>query len=110
MDTEDLETMPPPGTHVDVQDGRNLARKTAVVLPVREEEARDSSPDVEGRQDFWSIMCDSKNRNHDATRTTLYLIVRTSSARWRDRATSHASSSRRLRWSGLYVRCAQSPR
>ena len=45
--------------------GQAIREKTSEV----EEEVRDSSPDLEVRQDVWSIMGDCIYRNHVAART-----------------------------------------
>ena len=72
--------------YIHTQDGRNLARKTAVIYRCvqsgrrphagfsansSEEKriARDPNPDVQARQDFRSIMRNYTNRSHVAPRT-----------------------------------------
>ena len=73
-----------------MQDGRNLARMTAIIFRciqsgggLRREsqqrssedkdEARYPNPDVEARQDFWSFIGDYIYRNHVAPRRKLYV-------------------------------------
>ena len=74
---------------IPMQDGRNKGGQpssTAVYKAVRrpqtrlsthifrrKTEVRDPSPDVEVRQDFWSIMRDYIFRNHVAPRTKFYV-------------------------------------
>ena len=55
---------PPSCTKRVATPGKNLKEK-----PSEEGEARDPDPDLEARQDFWSIVRDCMSRNHVAPRT-----------------------------------------
>ena len=61
-----------------MQDGRNRCVESSDLMREcqqhfsEQEEARDPDPDVETRQDFWSLMGNNIYRNHVALRPKLY--------------------------------------
>ena len=69
---EILQEVQPPSTAVCKAGGDHM-RESQQTSSEEKEEARDVDPDVEAQQDFWNIMRDSKNRNHVAQRTKLFV-------------------------------------